>query len=335
MRILILLLLIFSACYARATEESPFTVHSLAIYAEAHNLDDARIEALEQGKIEASKILFARILPSSLQWKVDKLNLANIDNYLTGYEVKWERMTSISYRAVVDFTFDPENIRDFLNSSGVTYGSQYQPKTLMIQFDEYDDIVALDDFNRSSGLKFEKNFGLSKFALMAGDLKDEELTEVIYFATADFTMFGPLLNRYQAEQAAIVKLTKIGKYNILLLRLLSSRYNVVLYKLLSDGELSFAGLIAQSIIDDYYKGSKHCLPVRKYFALLKPDLDALRSLQAMGDCVDLRKRGNSYEVKFSEKPDVFSKVLLAAGIKIDKQGKATIILPPLASDKQK
>lgn len=326
-----MLIFLFVSGYA-AAEDNPFKVIGLEVYAEAESLDEATSLAIEDGKRRASKVLFARVLPSTLQWKVDQLNLSMLDSYLVDYHVTWERMTSISYRAIVNYTFNDNKIKDFLNSSGVVYGSKYEPKTLVIQFDENDDIVALNDLERVESLAFEKNFGLSKFALLAGDLQDEDLTGVIYFSTAEFNLFAPLLNRYQAEQAAIVKNVKVGGKNILLVRIITPKSNRIIYKVISDSELSFAGLIAQSMIDDSYKGVKTCVPVKKYFANIIPDLATLKVLQAMNECVDLKMKKGSYEIRFSERPEVFSKVLLAAGVKIDKSGKATLSLPELPSN---
>jgi len=157
------------------------------------------------------------LLPQETLWKVGTLNKNNAYDSFSEMNATFERMTSSSYMAKIDFCFNHEKIKTILNRMGIYYTESYSPRYLIIPIliDGKSISIWQNDEWFSAWESMPEKLGLTKFSYLSGDLIDEHMIDTASYTKKDYKNLGKILSRYNAAEAylVIVELTK-GQYNI-------------------------------------------------------------------------------------------------------------------------
>lgn len=210
--ILIILVISFLSNYAIA-EENLFLVKDIDVYNESDTLDNARIDAVNNGTKRAFGILLDRLLPAENIWKVYNIPSNSAYDTLQDSYVTFERMTSDSYRAKIDFQFEPKKVKRILNRMGIYYTESYSPPYLLIP-------ILIEDGKYYIWQKDEwftaweampERVGLAQFRFLLGDLLDEGTIDPKLFAQYKFKGLNALLKRYDAKEVYLIIVKNLGE----------------------------------------------------------------------------------------------------------------------------
>lgn len=187
-------------------EDNVFLVENVKIYAESDDLDNARIEAMNNGTKAALRILLERLLPMENYWKIDNLDISNASDTVRSKHVTFERMTATSYRGTVDFLFDEKLVKRILNRMGIYYVDQFSPQTLVIPVlhdGKTYDVWGNDAWYEAWG-EMPVRLGLMRFNYTIGDLSDTQLIDARKIFTSKYSDDAAILKKYESEDMVLV-----------------------------------------------------------------------------------------------------------------------------------
>lgn len=113
-RLASLLALLFSAAPMAAGAAEDYSVEKITVDSSGEDTTDARNKALAQGEQEAFRQLITRLAPEKSAEILTKINPANMNEAILGFEVDEERMSSTHYHAVLRYHFSPQLITAML-----------------------------------------------------------------------------------------------------------------------------------------------------------------------------------------------------------------------------
>lgn len=192
--------------HASGQEDNIFFVENVNVYAESDTLDNAKREAMNAGTYKAFRTLLERLLPMENYWKIDNIEQSKAFDSMKSVNTTFERMTSSSYRATVDFMFDEKRIKGLLNRMGIYYIDSYSPQTLLIPilFDgKRYDIWENESWSEAWG-EMPIKFGLMRLNYTIGDLSDTELVDPAKIFTSKFSDNSAVMKHYQSEEMILV-----------------------------------------------------------------------------------------------------------------------------------
>jgi hypothetical protein len=259
LNILILLLYITPAL----ASDDPYLVENVEIYAESDSLDNAKRDAVNKGTIEAFDTLLKRLMPSSMHWKIDNIKKDQIFDLVKETKVVKERMTSKSYMATINLTFNNEGIKTILNRIGANYAEEYALTTLVIPILQKDEAYVVwgdNDWAKAWG-EMPISLGLSKFSYAMGDLEDEADIDPLQVMKEPITKYKRIMQRYEADQIMFILAKELNTALDIKLRVVSLDDDVTLHALQKVSKdsttMNLYKNVAQSLltkVDDYYKG---------------------------------------------------------------------------------
>src|SRR5262249_57474935 len=106
---------------ARAAEDAPFTVGNYPVEARAENAVSAKSKALADGQQAALRSLLKRLVPVTAHQRLRALNQLPAGDLVEGVRVRSERNSSTDYIASLDFTFQPNALRDLFRRAGLPF----------------------------------------------------------------------------------------------------------------------------------------------------------------------------------------------------------------------
>lgn len=187
-------------------EDNVFLVENISVYAESDDLDNAKIEAMNNGTKAALRILLERLLPMENDWKIGNIDTSNAADTVKSTHIVFERMTSTSYRATLDFVFDEKFVKRILNRMGIYYVDKYSPQTLVVPV-LYDgktyDIWGNDAWYEAWG-EMPVRFGLMRFNYTIGDLPDTQLINPKKIFTSKYSDAEAILKKYESDDLVVV-----------------------------------------------------------------------------------------------------------------------------------
>lgn len=199
-------MLVFFMPFVAHAAESPdvYSVSKVKVYAESDSLDNARREALNQGIRDSFEIILKRVLPHSLHWKLDQIRQETAYDVMQEYKTSDERMTSNSYMATVDITFNGEEITKKLNLLGAKYATNYTGKFLVIT----NLTKKFQPIKSEAWDKIWENapdeFGLVRFTYPINDLEDFYVLSNLNKDVISLQILAPLLKKYEATGAYFI-----------------------------------------------------------------------------------------------------------------------------------
>ncbi len=111
---------------------SVYKVAKVSVSADAKDAVSAKQKALDMAQQEALHILLKRLTPWSLHTRLPVLNNSLVERMITGFAVRREGTSATRYMATLDFTFEPNSVRNLLNRFNLSYADQQAPQTLLL-----------------------------------------------------------------------------------------------------------------------------------------------------------------------------------------------------------
>lgn len=188
------------------SDDNVFLVENVNIYAESDDLDNAKREAMNNGTKAALRSLLERLLPMENYWKIDNIDISNAADTVKSTQIIFERMTSTSYRATIDFVFDEKLVKRILNRLGIYYIDQYSPQTLVIpvlhdgkSYDIWENTAWYEAWG-----EMPVRLGLMRFNYTIGDLTDTQLLNPQKIFTSKLGDNDAILKKYESEDLVLV-----------------------------------------------------------------------------------------------------------------------------------
>jgi hypothetical protein len=126
------MLLALGSVAAQARGSAIYTVAKVAVEAEARDAVQAKQIAINDGQQAALRTLMKRLTPVSMHPRLPVLEDAMVERMIDGFSVRRESNSSTRYIASLDFSFEPNAVRDILNRFGLPYAEQQAaPVTLL------------------------------------------------------------------------------------------------------------------------------------------------------------------------------------------------------------
>lgn len=117
---------------AEAKTPAIYTVAKVDVSAEAENAVAAKEKALAHAQQIALRRLFKRLTAWNAYGKLPVLSDDMVERMVDGFAVRRESNSSTRYIATLDFTFEPNAVRDILNRFALPYTDQQSNEALLI-----------------------------------------------------------------------------------------------------------------------------------------------------------------------------------------------------------
>ncbi|MGB0087414.1 MAG: DUF2066 domain-containing protein [Rhodomicrobiaceae bacterium] len=117
---------------AKAKTSGVYTVAKVSVSADADNAVAAKEKALAQAQQIALRALLTRMTPWSAHGRLPVLNSDMIERMIEGFVVRRESNSNTRYIATLDFSFEPNAVRDILNRFELPYTDQQAPQSLLL-----------------------------------------------------------------------------------------------------------------------------------------------------------------------------------------------------------
>lgn len=109
-----------------------YKVEKLSIKATAADAVAAKKKAIAEAERQAMNIVLRRITPFSAYERLPKPKPALIEELLEGFSVRREGNSRTEYLATLDFTFQPDSVRQFLQGYGIPFNDTQAPQVKMV-----------------------------------------------------------------------------------------------------------------------------------------------------------------------------------------------------------
>lgn len=117
---------------ALANTQTIYTVSKVDVTADADNAVEAKEKALVRAQQTALRELIKRMTASSVHASLPILPDDMVERMVEGFAVRRESNSNTRYIATLDFTFEPNSVRDILNRFGLPYTDQQAPQATLI-----------------------------------------------------------------------------------------------------------------------------------------------------------------------------------------------------------
>lgn len=129
--IVALTLLMLPRLPAIASEQA-YTVGNYPVDAVAANAVAAKQKALADGQQAAFRSLLKRLVPVTAYDQLERIKQAKSSEFIDGVAVREERTSATQYIASLDFSFQPQPVRDLLRREGVPFVDTQAPALTLI-----------------------------------------------------------------------------------------------------------------------------------------------------------------------------------------------------------
>jgi len=124
--------LALSAGSAEAKGPPIFTVAKVGVEAEAKDAVEAKQIAIAEGQQAAFRKLLKRVTHASAHSRLPLLEDEMVERMVEGFAVRRESNSTTRYIATLDFSFEPNSVRDILNRFGLPYAEQQSAPTVLL-----------------------------------------------------------------------------------------------------------------------------------------------------------------------------------------------------------
>lgn len=129
--IVALILSVLPSLPAVASEQA-YTVGNYPVDAVAANAVAAKQKALADGQQAAFRSLLKRLVPVTAYDQLERIKQAKSSEFIDGVAVREERTSATQYIASLDFSFQPQPVRDLLRREGVPFIDTQAPAVTLI-----------------------------------------------------------------------------------------------------------------------------------------------------------------------------------------------------------
>lgn len=117
---------------AAAPQDAAYTIGNYPVDATAQDAVRAKDKALADGQQAAFRSLLKRIVPVTAYQRLKRLPQVKAADLIDGVAVRSERNSSTQYIANLDFSFQPQAVRNLLRREGVPFIDAQAPKTVVV-----------------------------------------------------------------------------------------------------------------------------------------------------------------------------------------------------------
>lgn len=118
--------------FAASPADKPYTVANYPVDAAAKDAVTAKSKAIEDGQQAALHSLFKRLVPVTAYNRMDRLKVVKAAEYLDGFAVRSEQNSQTEYIASLDFSFQPDAVRELLRREGVPFVEEQAQRTVLV-----------------------------------------------------------------------------------------------------------------------------------------------------------------------------------------------------------
>jgi Uncharacterized protein conserved in bacteria (DUF2066) len=195
------------------TAPEVFQVSGIPVDATAADAVTAREQALLQGQIEGMRRLLRRLVPTADHGRLPAVGPGQIERYVANFEIADERVSSNQYLARLTVRYEPDPVRELLQSSGLPYAETASAP-----------IVVLPLYRTAGGPRLWPDDNpwwqawaehldperLLRLVLPLGDLEDMATVPPDAALAGDTTALAALAERYAADDVLLVIATPRG-----------------------------------------------------------------------------------------------------------------------------
>lgn len=109
-----------------------YTVAKVEVEAEAKDAVEAKQIAINDGQQTAFRLLLKRLTHPSAHARLPIIDDAMVESMIEGFSVRRESNSTTRYIATLDFTFEPNAVRDILNRFGLPYAEQQSAPVIVL-----------------------------------------------------------------------------------------------------------------------------------------------------------------------------------------------------------
>ncbi len=117
---------------AIAADDAVYTIGNYPIEASAGNAVAAKERAMTDGRQAALNSLLKRIVPVTAYGRLAGAKKAKANELIDGVVVRSERTSATQYIANLDFSFQPQAVRDLLRREGVPFVDNQAPEVVLV-----------------------------------------------------------------------------------------------------------------------------------------------------------------------------------------------------------
>lgn len=117
---------------AAAPGDKTFTIANYPVDATAKDAVAAKEKAISEGTQAAFRSLLKRLVPVTAYSGLERLRTVKASDYVDGFSIRSEQNSGTRYIASLDFNFEPNSVRQLLQSQGITFvDAQAEPVILV------------------------------------------------------------------------------------------------------------------------------------------------------------------------------------------------------------
>lgn len=124
--------LLLPSAVRAAPGDAVFTVGNYPVEARADNAVAAKEKALAEGQQAAFRSLLKRLVPVTAHARLRTLKVARPGDLIDGIRVRAERNSPTDYLASLDFSFQPQAVRNLLQREGLPFVEEQAPVLVLI-----------------------------------------------------------------------------------------------------------------------------------------------------------------------------------------------------------
>lgn len=109
-----------------------FTVANYPVDATAENAVAAKKKAIDDGQQAAFQSLLKRLVPVNAYDNLEQLKTVPAANYVDGLAIRSEQNSRTRYIASLDFSFEPNSVRQMLQSQGIPFVDRQAEDTVLV-----------------------------------------------------------------------------------------------------------------------------------------------------------------------------------------------------------
>lgn len=143
--------------FAAGAAENIFTVGNYPVEARAKDAVTAKNTALADGQQAALRSLFRRLVPVTAYKRLKGMPPVKAADIVDGVSVRSERNSTTEYIATLDFSFQPNAVREILRRNNVPFVDSQAPQTVLVPLYRK---VAGGPFESGAGVWFDAWKGL-------------------------------------------------------------------------------------------------------------------------------------------------------------------------------
>jgi hypothetical protein len=121
-----------AAPVSAAPSDRVFTIANYPVDATAKDAVAAKEKAHADGQQAALGALLKRLVPVTAYNRIDRLKTVPAANYIDGVAIRSEQNSNTQYIASLDFSFQPQAIRDLLSREGVPFVEEQSPRLVLV-----------------------------------------------------------------------------------------------------------------------------------------------------------------------------------------------------------